>query len=203
MKVTLLPDVQRRPRKIAIGTSDGVHLGHREVIAANDTVVTFDPHPLPVVAPGREPQLLTTLERKAELMAEMGVAELIVVPFDHAWSLHSARSFVDEVLVGALGDSHVSVGENFRFRHDAGGDAREAEHRLVGSEIRPRMRLEGQDRRRSARLGGGCAHRGHQFAMPAMDAVEIADPGDGAAQGCRHRLVLAADREGPRSRLVA
>jgi riboflavin kinase/FMN adenylyltransferase len=122
MKVTRLPDAERRPRRLAVGTFDGVHLGHREVIASNDTVLTFDPHPLTVVAPGRQPQLLTTFARKVELLEGLGVEELVVVPFDAAWSQHSAQSFLDEVIVGALGATHVSVGENFRFGHDAKGD---------------------------------------------------------------------------------
>lgn len=122
MNVIRLHDAQPRARRVAVGTFDGVHLGHREVIAGNDTVLTFDPHPLTVVAPGTEPPLLTTLERKAELIGELGVAELVVVPFDRDWVEHSARAFVDEVLVAALGATHVSVGENFRFGHRASGD---------------------------------------------------------------------------------
>ncbi len=61
-----------RPRRVAVGTFDGVHLGHREVIQGADTVLTFDPHPSMVVAPGGAPKLLTTLERKAELIAALG-----------------------------------------------------------------------------------------------------------------------------------
>jgi riboflavin kinase/FMN adenylyltransferase len=123
VKVTHLPDVQPRPRRVAVGTFDGVHLGHREVIRGADTVVTFEPHPAAVVAPGGAPRLLTTLERKAELIAALGVDELVVIPFDSEFASHSAQSFVDDVLVGALGAHHVSVGENFRFGHQAAGDA--------------------------------------------------------------------------------
>jgi riboflavin kinase/FMN adenylyltransferase len=122
MKVTPLPEVQPRPRRIAVGTFDGVHLGHREVISGADTVVTFDPHPAAVVAPGGAPRLLTTLERKTELIADLGVEELVVVPFDEEFASHSAQSFVDDVLVGRLRAEHVSVGENFRFGHKATGD---------------------------------------------------------------------------------
>jgi riboflavin kinase / FMN adenylyltransferase len=122
MKVTPLPEVQPRARRIAIGTFDGVHLGHREVIRGADTVVTFEPHPAGVVAPGGAPRLLTTLERKAELIAELGVEELVVIPFDELFASHSAQSFVDDVLVGTLRAEHVSVGENFRFGHKATGD---------------------------------------------------------------------------------
>jgi riboflavin kinase / FMN adenylyltransferase len=99
-----------------------VHLGHREVIAGSDTVLTFDPHPLSVVAPHAAPRLLTTLERKAELVAALGVEEVVVIPFDRAFASRSAQSFVDDVLVGALRATHVSVGENFRFGHRAQGD---------------------------------------------------------------------------------
>jgi riboflavin kinase/FMN adenylyltransferase len=122
MKVTPLPEVQPRPRRIAVGTFDGVHLGHREVIHGADTVVTFEPHPAAVVAPGGAPRLLTTLERKTELIAELGVEELVVIPFDEEFASHSAQSFVDDVLVGTLRAEHVSVGENFRFGHKATGD---------------------------------------------------------------------------------
>jgi riboflavin kinase/FMN adenylyltransferase len=110
-----------RPRRVAVGTFDGVHLGHREVIRGADTVLTFDPHPSAVVAPGGAPRLLTTFERKAELIAGLGVQELVVVPFDREFAARSAESFVDDVLVGALQATHVSVGENFRFGHKASG----------------------------------------------------------------------------------
>ena len=122
MNVTRLPDVERRPRRVAVGTFDGVHLGHRAVIAGNDTVLTFDPHPLSVIAPGTQPPLLTTLDRKLELMEELAVQEVVIVPFDQGWARHSAQEFVDEVLAGALQATHVSVGENFRFGHRATGD---------------------------------------------------------------------------------
>jgi riboflavin kinase/FMN adenylyltransferase len=123
VKLTYLPDVEPRPRRVAIGTFDGVHLGHREVIAGADTVVTFDPHPQSVVAPGSEPKLLTTLERKAELIAALGVAELVVIPFDGDFAARAAQDFVDHVLVERVQATHVSVGENFRFGHRARGDA--------------------------------------------------------------------------------
>jgi riboflavin kinase/FMN adenylyltransferase len=124
VKVTRLPDVEPRPRRVALGTFDGVHRGHREVIRGSDTVLTFDPHPLSVIAPARTPPLLTTLERKAELVAGLGVEELVVVPFDRAFAALTADEFVDRVIVERLRATHVSVGENFRFGHGAEGDAR-------------------------------------------------------------------------------
>ncbi len=125
MKLTRLPDIARAGRRsVAVGTFDGVHLGHREVIRGSDSVLTFEPHPVSVVAPQHTPKLLTTLERKAELIASLGVQELIVIPFDAAFAMRSADAFIDDVLVGALGAEQVSVGENFRFGHLAQGDAR-------------------------------------------------------------------------------
>jgi riboflavin kinase / FMN adenylyltransferase len=125
VKVTPLPEVQRRERqRAAVGTFDGVHLGHREVIAGSDCVLTFHPHPVSVVAPQHTPKLLTTPERKAELIAALGVAEMVVIPFDREFASRGAAEFVDDVLVGALGAKEVSVGENFRFGHKAQGDVR-------------------------------------------------------------------------------
>jgi len=131
VKVTRLPEFESSPegdgrpasgRSVAVGTFDGVHLGHREVIAGADSVLTFDPHPVSVVAPQHTPKLLTTLERKAELVASLGVQELIVIPFDADFARRSAQQFIDEVLIAALGARQVAVGENFRFGHKAQGD---------------------------------------------------------------------------------
>ena len=99
-----------------------MHRGHREVIAGADTVLTFDPHPVAVVSPGAAPRLLTDVHRKTELIASLGVQELVVVPFDAEFAARTAQQFLDDVLVGALGATHVSVGENFRFGHKAQGD---------------------------------------------------------------------------------
>jgi riboflavin kinase / FMN adenylyltransferase len=125
VKVTRLPDVEHGSRRsVAVGTFDGVHLGHREVIVGSDSVLTFDPHPVSVVAPQHTPRLITTLARKAELVASLGVEELIVIPFDAAFARRSAAEFIDDVLVGALGAARVAIGENFRFGHKAQGDPR-------------------------------------------------------------------------------
>ncbi|MBJ7330001.1 MAG: bifunctional riboflavin kinase/FAD synthetase [Solirubrobacteraceae bacterium] len=121
MKVSRLTDVEPRPRRVAVGTFDGVHLGHREVIRDADTVLTFDPHPTTVVHPAAVPKLITTLERKAELVGSIGGEELVVIPFDREFAARSAESFIDDVLVGGLGATHVSVGENFRFGNRAKG----------------------------------------------------------------------------------
>jgi riboflavin kinase / FMN adenylyltransferase len=122
VKVTDLSDVEPRPRRVAVGTFDGVHLGHREVIRGADTVLTFEPHPAAIVSPAGAPRLLTPLQRKAELIAELGVQELVVVTFDREFASRSVESFIDDVLISTLRAEHVSVGENFRFGHKAQGD---------------------------------------------------------------------------------
>jgi len=124
VEITRLPDVVPRDRRVAVGTFDGVHLGHREVIGDADSVLTFEPHPSAVVAPQHTPKLLTPLDVKAELISALGVRELIVIPFDAQFAAQSADEFIDHVLVEALGATRVSVGENFRFGHKAQGDPR-------------------------------------------------------------------------------
>ncbi|MGZ8648704.1 MAG: bifunctional riboflavin kinase/FAD synthetase [Solirubrobacteraceae bacterium] len=124
MDVTWLPDAQRRPRHLAVGEFDGVHLGHREVIRGSDTVLTFEPHPRTVVAPDSAPKLLMSLETKADLIAALGVQELVVIPFDGSFAAQSPEEFIERELVQRLGAERVSVGENFRFGHRARGDAK-------------------------------------------------------------------------------
>src|SRR5215212_6096439 len=125
MKVTQLQDVEPRsgPRNVAIGTFDGVHLGHREVIRGSDTVLTFDPHPLAVIHPEATPKLISPLAVKRDLIASLGVEEMVVIPFDRGFSEQSAEEFVAEVLIERLGAARVSVGENFRFGKGARGTA--------------------------------------------------------------------------------
>lgn len=123
MRVTELTDAAPAARALAVGTFDGVHVGHRVVIGEADTVVTFEPHPSSVVAPAHTPRLLTPLPVKRDLIESLGVEELIIVRFDAAFAARSAREFVDEVLVSALGAREVSIGENFRFGAGAHGDA--------------------------------------------------------------------------------
>jgi riboflavin kinase/FMN adenylyltransferase len=122
MRVTELSEAQPRPRRVAVGEFDGVHLGHREVIAGNDTVLTFEPHPLRVIRPEAAPKLLTGLEAKIELIGGLGVEELVVIRFDERVAQQRPDEFIQDVLVDRLGATHVSVGENFRFGHRAAGD---------------------------------------------------------------------------------
>jgi riboflavin kinase/FMN adenylyltransferase len=145
MRVTEFTDAAPGPRAIAVGTFDGVHVGHREVIGAADTVLTFEPHPVAVIAPSRMPKLLTPLAVKAEIIASLGVAELLVIRFDAAFAARTARQFIDEVLVERLTARSVSVGENFRFGAGAEGDATllAADHRFEARVV-PLLEVDGE-----------------------------------------------------------
>jgi riboflavin kinase/FMN adenylyltransferase len=147
VKITRLGDVERRSggRSVAVGTFDGVHRGHRQVIAGADSVLTFDPHPVSVVAPQHTPKLLTPLARKAELIEGLGVQELIVIPFDAAFAAKTADEFVNDVLVDALGATSVAIGENFRFGHKAQGDPRllAADERFA-TVVHPLLEVDGE-----------------------------------------------------------
>jgi riboflavin kinase/FMN adenylyltransferase len=117
---------------VTIGVFDGVHKGHQATIGhavkrARDLgvrcmVVTFDPHPSEVVRPGSHPAILTEPARKAELIEELGVDVLCVVPFTPEFSRLTAEQFVHDILVEHLHAALVVVGENFRFGHKAAGD---------------------------------------------------------------------------------
>ncbi|MGN6588408.1 MAG: bifunctional riboflavin kinase/FAD synthetase [Solirubrobacterales bacterium] len=122
IKVTPLPDAEPRPRNVAIGTFDGVHLGHQAVIEGADTVLTFDPHPLEVLHPAALPKLLMPFGVKRDVIDGLGVEELVVIPFDKEFAGHSAEDFVERVLLEKLDAKQVSVGENFRFGAKAKGD---------------------------------------------------------------------------------
>jgi riboflavin kinase / FMN adenylyltransferase len=128
---------------VTIGVFDGVHRGHRAVIdrmvaearpaGLAPVVVTFDPHPLEVVRPGAHPELLSTLEHRLELLAGLGVAATLVLPFTTEFSQLSAEEFVRLVLVDTLHAGQVVVGTNFRFGHKAAGTV--AQLGLLGADF--------------------------------------------------------------------
>ena len=178
MKVTLLPDVEPRPRRVAVGTFDGVHLGHREVIAGADTVLTFEPHPTAVVQPDAAPRLLTDPRRKAKLVESLGAQELVVIPFDREFAARSAQRFVDEVLVGTLRATHVAIGENFRFGHKAQGDAEllRADERFE-TRVVPLLEIDGEivssSHIRALVLGGAVDYAGRLLGDPFTLSGEV------------------------------
>ena len=122
IRVTRLGDAESKPRHVAIGTFDGVHVGHRQVIDKADTVLTFDPHPLSVIHPEAAPKLIMPFEVKRDVIEGLGVSELVIIPFDKGFSTIRAEDFCSQILVETLGAEHVSVGENFRFGAKAKGD---------------------------------------------------------------------------------
>jgi len=122
IRVTSLPDAEPRPRHVAIGTFDGIHLGHQAVIDDADTVLTFDPHPLEVLHPAALPKLITPFSVKRDVIDGLGVEELVVIPFDEEFAHRGAEDFIEHVLVERLDATKVSVGENFRFGAKAKGD---------------------------------------------------------------------------------
>ena len=137
-------ELESRPRAAAIGTFDGVHRGHQQVIAAAvesglvPTVVTFDPHPRLVL--GYAVELLSTLQRRLELLAEQGVEETLVIGFDHELQQLEPEDFAHSVLA-KMGASVVVAGETFRFGHRRRGDL--ALLRQLGFDARAVPFLEG------------------------------------------------------------
>lgn len=127
---------------VTIGVYDGVHLGHQRTLGKvvdearsaglRAVVATFDRHPAEVVRPDRAPLLLCDLDQRLERLAEAGIDDVAVVPFDAERAKESAQDFIAEVLVGQLGAARVIVGEDFRFGRDREGDVellrREGEH---------------------------------------------------------------------------
>ncbi|OON76453.1 bifunctional riboflavin kinase/FAD synthetase [Streptomyces tsukubensis] len=117
---------------VTIGSYDGVHRGHQLIIGRAVTrarelgvpcvVVTFDPHPSEVVRPGSHPPLLAPYHRRAELMAELGVDAMLILPFTAEFSKLSPAEFVVKVLVDKLHAKQVVEGPNFRFGHKAAGN---------------------------------------------------------------------------------
>ena len=117
---------------VTIGMYDGVHRGHQELIGTAVAraramrrpclLLTFDPHPSEVVRPGTHPAILTSMDRKAELVAALGVDAMCVLPFTSEFSRLSPESFTHTVLVEHLHTAQVVIGENFTYGHKAGGD---------------------------------------------------------------------------------
>lgn len=145
MRVARTPaELEPRERAVAIGTFDGVHRGHRRVIEAAlrsglaPTVVTFHPHPR--LALGYAVELLATLERRLELLAEMGVEDVLVIEFTPDFVFTEAEAFVHTVLA-PIGTRLVVAGEGFRFGHKRRGDLALLER--LGYEVEPVPLLEG------------------------------------------------------------
>ena len=145
IEVTRLPDAQPGERHVAIGTFDGVHVGHRAVIDGADTVLTFEPHPLRILNPEAAPKLIMPFEIKRDVIDGLGVDELVVIPFDEEFTRIEAEDFIDGVLVERLGAGQVSVGENFRFGARArGGPNMLAAHGEFETRVVPLVEVDGE-----------------------------------------------------------
>lgn len=122
------------PSALTIGNFDGVHFGHRRILREllklaldrgwKPSALTFDPHPTRVVAPERAPRLIATPERRAELMGEEGVQQVLILTFTRDLALMSPEEFVADLLVERLGARAVLVGDNFRFGYRQAGNVR-------------------------------------------------------------------------------
>src|SRR5436309_10086696 len=131
-----------------IGNFDGMHAGHRATVAGvveqarelgrPSTVITFDPHPLAVVAPDRIPKQIITLAQKEELLREMDVDALLIVPFTHEFSRWTADRFIEEFLVRALRVAEVRIGRDFCFGAGREGNLQRLEEagRRFGFDVR-------------------------------------------------------------------
>lgn len=178
IQVTSLPDVERRQRRVAIGTFDGVHRGHQAVIEGADTVLTFDPHPLEILHPAALPKLIMPFGVKRDVIEGLGVRELVVIPFDREFAARSAEDFIDHVLVERLGAERVSVGENFRFGARAKGDPKMlAAHPEFETRVVPLVEIDGETisstRIRALVAAGDMERARHCLGAPFMVEGEV------------------------------
>ena len=133
---------------VTVGSFDGVHRGHRALIGrlvaearavgGESVVLTFEPHPRITLGRAEGLRLLTTFEEKVALLAELGVDNVIVIPFDRAFSALSGREFVERCLIGRVGAETLVAGYNHRFGHDGVAcDAPEVASRLRVERVGP------------------------------------------------------------------
>tara|TARA_Y100001978_G_scaffold167826_1_gene156056 strand:- start:37 stop:963 length:927 start_codon:yes stop_codon:yes gene_type:complete len=122
------PENAKLPTALALGSFDGLHLGHKKVIKAilNEpigvpTVVSFWPHPREVLF-GESRLRLDLPSEKTLLLEPLGIEQLVLVPFNKSLACKTAEAFVDEILIKTLHAKHIAVGENFRFGRNREGD---------------------------------------------------------------------------------
>lgn len=140
-----LDEVKRHPNTVlTVGTFDGVHGGHMALIEkvlekaeqreARSAVITFDPHPREIINPGAEGiKMLTTLEERCEILAELGIDLLIVIPFDRDFSLLSSEEFVRDIIYKKVGVSEFVIGYDHHFGRDREGTIETIER--IGEEL--------------------------------------------------------------------
>lgn len=132
-KLTFIDQVQRDPNTtLTVGTFDGVHAGHRVLIqtvlneaaksGGRSVIVTFDPHPREIIDPGAAGiKLLSTLKERCELLADLGIDEMVVIPFDRDFSLLTSEEFVKKIIWEKIGVSNFVIGYDHHFGRDREG----------------------------------------------------------------------------------
>ncbi|HEX7838413.1 MAG TPA: bifunctional riboflavin kinase/FAD synthetase [Kofleriaceae bacterium] len=187
---------------IAIGNFDGVHLGHRaliararELAAANDAItvaLTFDPHPSSLLAPARAPRMLTSMERRVELLAEAGVDAVVVEPFTRELAGVAPNAFVDDIVIFSLRARAIVVGYDFSYGQGRTGtvEALQAHGIHAGIEVAvvPAVTIDGEiaasTRIRALLRAGDLARAEHMLGRPwDVDGVVVHGAKRGRAIG--------------------
>ncbi|HET6601373.1 MAG TPA: riboflavin biosynthesis protein RibF [Gaiella sp.] len=188
MRIAHAPSqLERRPRAVAIGTFDGVHRGHRSVLRAaidsglEPTVITLDPHPRIVL--GNRVDLISTLERRLQLLADAGVADALVAAFTPEFMRLSPDEFIATYLT-SIGAEAVAVGEDFRFGHRRSGSLETLV--AAGLELLPVTEVEGVSSTaiRDAVRDGDLAHAAAMLGRPfELDGTVVAGDQRGGTLG--------------------
>jgi len=144
-ELVYLEDVKRDPNSVlTVGTFDGVHAGHRVLMQkvlekaeernARSVIVTFDPHPREIINPGdRGIKLLTTLQERCEILADLGIDVMVVIPFDRDFSLLSSEEFVEDIIYDKIGVSEFVIGYDHHFGRNREGTIETVEN--LGKEL--------------------------------------------------------------------
>jgi riboflavin kinase/FMN adenylyltransferase len=188
MRIAHAPSqLERRPRAVAIGTFDGVHRGHRSVLQAtidsglDPTVITLDPHPR--IALGNRVDLITTLERRLELLAEAGVTDTLVAAFTPEFMRLTPEEFIATYLT-SIGTEAVAVGADFRFGHRRSGSVDTLEG--AGLTVLPVAQVDGVSSTaiRDAVRDGELARAAHMLGRPfELDGIVVAGDQRGGTLG--------------------
>jgi riboflavin kinase/FMN adenylyltransferase len=185
--VRRVDELEQRPRAVAVGTFDGVHRGHQRVleaavgVGATPTVVTFDPHPRSVL--GSDVELLSSLERRLELIADLGIEETLVLEFTRELANLEPADFVEQVL-RPLGAKTVVAGETFRFGRSRSGDLDTL--RSLGFDVRAVPLVNGVSSTEIRELlrTGDVARAAHALGRPPeVDGVVVAGDARGDTLG--------------------
>lgn len=144
-ELILLDDVDRDPHTVlTVGTFDGVHAGHRAILdtvvekakegEARSVLVTFDPHPRNIINPGEAGiKLLTTIQERSEILNELGIDKMVVIPFDRDFSLLSSEEFVRDIIYEKIGVSQFVIGYDHQFGRNREGTIETIEN--LGKEL--------------------------------------------------------------------